>query len=228
MLIEPKPTKIKTMVLCFMVAVVIWFMNKLNQDGYRVQVKYPLRITYNDSAYTPLSTLPKEVTAQLTGNGWKLLRKSLSLGVSPVNYHLADPLRSNQLNANVLMMQMNEQIKDVRVNEVMPDTTLLAFDKLVSKNIVLKVNNAQIDPEKGFVVSSVVNLSPSNIIFTGAASAIKNLKDTIWVKIPRKKIKTNFDENLSIDYPHLVFVKANTDKVFVSFEVAELLSPQNP
>ena len=227
MAIESKSVRTKTMLLCLLAATLIWFMNKLNKDGYVVQVKYPLQITYNDSVYIPIRPLPKNVMAQISGNGWTLLRKSLSLAVTPVVCHLPNPLNANLISTNYLAMQMNEQIKDVKINHILPDTNQIGFERRVQKKCLLKVDSMNVDIQPHFAISSLINLTPNTVIFDGPSSTVSKLRDTIWIKIPAKRIRNNFDESLNIDYPHSPLVKASTEKVFVSFEVAELLSPVN-
>jgi len=222
---ESKSVRSKTMLLCLLAGTLIWFMNQLNKDGYVVQVKYPLNITYNDSIYIPTSHLPKNITAQISGNGWKLFRKSFSFAVTPVIIHLANPLQSNLLNTNYLTMQMNEQIKDVKINHILPDTNQISFERRLQKKCLLKVDSLKIDILPRFAISSLINITPNTVTFDGPVSLIKNIHDTIWVKIPAKGIRNNFDESLKIDYSHSSLIKASTEKAFVSFEVAELLSP---
>ncbi len=189
-----------------------------------LRVNYPLHITYNDTTYIPTSVLPKSITALLNGNGWKLLGKSFYVTTKPVQYHIAAPLQVSNINTNLLIAQMQEQIKDVVVRGVVHDTSSFTFDRRIQKKVVLKLDSTQISLENNFVVASLINLAPNVVIFDGAASAMKQLKDTIWVKIAAKRLRTNFDEEVRIDIPRSPLMKANTEKVFVSFEVAELLS----
>jgi hypothetical protein len=220
-----RPFKTRTLALSVLGAVVIWLFNELNKDGYTLKVNYPVELTYNDSLYIPVAPLPKKITAILNGTGWELLRKSFAFTVSPVVYELTDPLRNRTLNTASLAAMMSEQVKDVTINSVVADTVNLEFDRFMTKTAVLRLDSLGVDLEKRFVISSFVNLNPQTVTFKGPALLVDNLKDTILIKVPAKRIRANYDEDLPIKYPRSSLVKASAERVFVSFEVAELLRP---
>ncbi len=209
-------------------ATIIWLFNELNKEGYTLQVQYPIQLTYNDSLYIPITPLPKSVTATLNGNGWTLLRKSLSFTVYPVQYPITNPLATRSLNPAVLTTLMHEQVKDVRMTNVMLDINSLDFEERMIKTAVLKADSAGLDLFPRFVVSSFINLRPSTVTFDGPTSLVSDIADTILVRVPAKKIRGNYDEELPVRYPQSPLLKASTDRVFVSFEVAELLGNTPP
>jgi hypothetical protein len=223
-----RPFKTRTLLLSLSGAVIIWFFNELNKDGYTLKVNYPIKLTYNDSLYVPVAPLPKKVTAILNGTGWALLRKSLSFTVAPVVYELTDPLHNRTLNTASVAAMMTEQVKDVVISSVVADTVNLDFDRFITKTSILRLDSVGVQLEKRFVISSFVNLNPQTVTFKGPALLVDNLKDTILVKIPTKNIRANYDEELPIKYLHSASVKASAERVFVSFEVAELLRPMPP
>ena len=220
-----RPAKTRTLFLSVSGAIIIWLFNELNKDGYTLNVRYPVELTYNDSLYVPVSPLPRSVTAILNGTGWSLLRKSLSFTVSPVVYELPDPLQNRTLNTALLAVMMTEQVKDVKINSVVADTVSLDFDRLMTKTSVLRFDSLGVDLAKRFVISSFVNLSPEKVTFKGPALLVDAIQDTILVQVPAKNIRGNYDEDLPIRYPKSVLVKASSERVFVSFEVAELFRP---
>jgi len=225
---KPRPSKPRTLLLSISGALVIWLFNELNKDGYTLKVNYPLKLTYNDSLYIPVTPLPKKITAILNGTGWSLLRKSMAFTVTPVAYQLTDPLRNSTLNTSSLAVIMTEQVKDVKISGIVADTVTLDFDRFMSKTAVIRLDSAAIHLEKRFVISSFINLNPRTITFKGPALLVENLPDTILVKVPNKNIRANYDEELPLNYPRLAAVKASGERVFVSFEVAELLRPLPP
>jgi hypothetical protein len=133
------------MIFSLIAATVIWLFNELNKEGYTLQVRYPINLTYNDSLYIPITPLPKSVSAVLTGNGWTLLRKSLSFANKPVAYPLNNPLAVNTLNTNALASIMSDQIKDARISHVVLDNTHVDFEERVIKISLLKIDSLGID-----------------------------------------------------------------------------------
>jgi hypothetical protein len=217
------PSRTRVLLLSLLAAAVIWLFNELNKEGYTLQVRYPIQLTYNDSVYVPLTPLPKSVTATLIGNGWALLRKTLSFTVAPVAFEIANPLVTRTLDASMLSSVMSQQVRDVQIRNVAADTNMIDFDERQIKTCVLMADSTDIDLAPNFVISSLINLTPRTVTFDGPSLLVNDIADTIRVKVPAKKIRGNYDEELRIPYPQSMLVKPSVEKVFVSFEVAELL-----
>ncbi len=214
---------LKTLILCFLAAFVFWLLNSLNKSGYSTKIQYPLAIKYNDSLYISTTPLPKQITVSLSSTGWDLLKDNLSLNVSPLIYEIANPLTVRRLDNAFLIETLSAKLKNTKVNYVVTDTTTLNFERKITKIINLKVDSLGIDLQKNYVVSSVINISPSQIILEGPESVLKHYQDTFLVKIPAKHLAINFDDKVSISLPKNALVKSNFEKTLVSFEVAELL-----
>jgi hypothetical protein len=214
-----------TLLLCIVAATVFWLMNALNKDGYSLRVAYPLQVSYNDTLYTPTSPLPRRVMVNISGNGWKLLRKSLSFTVSPLVYPISQPLTAKFLNTSSITDLMSEQVKDVKVNYVVADTLDLHFERKVTKTVRLKIDSLHIDLRRPFVISSLINLTPRTVTFEGPESVLNAFGDTLLVVVPERKIDTDYDAKIPLDYPKSAFVKASHEQAQVSFEVAVLQVP---
>ncbi len=121
--------------------------------------------------------------------------------------------------------ELSDQIKHLKVNYVVADTLEMSFDHRMTKTVRLLPDSTHIDLLPRFVVSSVINLTPSTLTVQGPARLIKGIPDTLMVKIPGRRISNNFDEELPISAFKHPMIQRSTDRVFVSFEVGELLSP---
>ena len=221
----PRRLDLKTMSLCILAAIVFWLMNALNKDGYSTKLAYPLRVSYNDSLYIPTSPLPRQIQVKISGRGWSLLRKALSFNVLPVVYSVAQPLKAKFINTSSLTDIMSEQVRDVKVNYVFADTLDIEFDHKTTKTVRLKIDSLGINLRKPFVVSSVINLTPQTVTFEGPASVLKDFHDTLLVRVTDRKIDTDYDATLTLDYPRSPWVKANHETIKISFEVAALQMP---
>ncbi|GAA4470667.1 hypothetical protein GCM10023189_59750 [Nibrella saemangeumensis] len=210
-------------------AALFWMMNSLNRDYYSLNVEYPIRFIYDDSLYIPVSPLPQTITVNVSGVGWELLGHSLlPLQAKPVDYYVRNPLRASAINTSSLTAAFADQIKDVRVNYVLADTLEVAFDRRMIKSVRIIADSARIDMAPQFVITSVINITPSHIQVGGPERLVSGLPDTVRLQIPRKRISDNYDEEIPIlafQHPQL---RTSTNRVFVSFEVAELLSPLPP
>lgn len=212
--------------ICFVGAGLFWIMNALNKEGYSLNVEYPVHFQFNESAFISTTTLPRTVRVNVSGNGWDLLRLSwLPFRTEPVNYQVKNPMQASIINTSAMTAALSDQIKSLRVNYVVADTLEMSFDHRITKTIRLVPDSVKIDLLPRFVVSSVINLTPATITVQGPARLLKGFSDTMIVKIPGRRIAANYDEELTITAFRHPLVQRSSDKVFVSFEVGELLSP---
>ncbi|MDB5241891.1 MAG: hypothetical protein JWP57_2516 [Spirosoma sp.] len=212
--------------LCLAAASLFWFLNALNKNGYTLNVEYPVHFVYNDSLYVPTTPLPRTVTVNVSSDGWGLLRHSwLPFRVEPVDYAVKDPIRASVINTSSLAAAVAEQVKKLQVNYVVADTLELGFDRRMTKTIRLMVDSLHINLAPRYLVSSQINVTPRTIEVTGPDRLVRGLPDTLMIKIFRKRIVDNYDEEILLNQFKHPLLQVSTDRVIVSFEVGELLSP---
>jgi hypothetical protein len=223
---QSRPVQLPTLILCLLAAAVIWLLNALNKNNYTVSVQYPIEFVYNQKLYVPTTPLPKTITVSITGNGWKLFRKSwLPFRSQAIRYPVNQPLQTKFINTASLAASLSDHAKDVRVNFVAGDTLALNFDRLAAQEVPVVVDSSGIDLADRMVVSSLINVSPRTIRFEGPARLLRAMPDTIKVKIPARRLALSYDEELRLPIPRHPLLRASADQVTVSFEVAELLQP---
>jgi len=215
-------SKFRPFILCLGAASVFWLLDALSKDGYSTEVSYPIQFQYDQEAFIPLKPLPQEIIVSLSSTGWGLLKNNLWVGIEPLVYSIGNPLKINQLNSSSLAKELSSQLVGSRVNYVVSDSLELSFDRKLKKTIKLKVDSLAIDLARGFVVSSPINILPNTITIEGPESSLKNYQDLIILPISAKRLGTNFDEKVQIDYPKNPLVKSSAERALVSFEVAEL------
>ncbi len=214
----------KVFLVCFLAATFLWLMTALNKDSYSLKLDYPIHFDYDESEYIPIEPLPKSVSVNVSGNGWNLLRKSwLRFAQRPLEYRVGNPLKANFINTASLKSKLIEHFPDVQVNYVIADTLELYFERKITRIIPIRVDSMGIDIRSGYVISSLINLSPSLISVEGPTSMLRAYPDTIVVRIPMRKIQNNFDETLSLDIPKVRTIEVSHSDVSVSFEVARIL-----
>ena len=212
--------------LCLLAAASFWLLSALNKPGYTLNVEYPLRLVYNDSVFIPTAPLPKTVRVNVSSDGWGLLRHSwLPFRVEPVTYVIKNPLQATSLNTSTLTATLAEHIKKLHVNYVVSDRLDVHFDRRATKTLYLKVDSLHINLDPRFIVSSVINLTPRIISIEGPAKLVRGLPDTLLVNIPRKRVADNYDEEIPLNQLRHPLLRTSADRVAVSFEVGELLSP---
>jgi hypothetical protein len=220
---SPPKTDYKAIAICLLAAIIFWIMNALNKDGYSLKIPFPLQFSYNDSLYIPTQPLPEKISVNVSGNGWNLLRKVFAVNVNPIKYSISKPLKTRMLNTGSLTDSVSEYIKDVKINYVVADRFELEFDRKISKQFTVKVDSSNISLKDRYVITSLINVNPRIITLTGPESVLEEMGSTILVKVPSQRLQDNYDDEVKLLLPKNSLIKANKDRVAVSFEVAELL-----
>jgi YbbR domain-containing protein len=216
-------TDYKAVFISLLAAIIFWIMNALNKDGYSQKMSFPLQFSYNDSLYIPTQPLPEKISVNVSGNGWNLLRKAFALDITPVKYSIEKPLKTKYLNTGSLTDSLSDYIKDVKVNYVVADRFDLEFDRKISKEFTVRVDSTSIPLKERYVISSLINVNPRKVVLEGPESTLENMGNTIYVKVPGKRLQDNFDDEIKLPIPPNSQIKPNKDRVAVSFEVSELL-----
>jgi hypothetical protein len=216
---------IKTFLGCFLAASFFWLMNSLNKDNYSVKLSYPLNIEYDNGAFVPVQPLPKRISVNVSGDGWNLLQRSwLNFNAIPVVYKVLNPTKASFINSTALTDQITELFPDLRVNYVVADTFELSFERKIRKIIPIRIDSLHINMQTGYVISSIINVSPSLISVDGPVSLVQSYPDTLKIAIPTPRIQNNYDETLQIPIPLSPLIEVSHRDVSVSFEVAQFLN----
>src|SRR5215217_1753071 len=149
-------------------------MNVLNTENYSIKLNYPLEIEYDNSSYVPMQPLPRRISVNVSGDGWTLLQKSwLNFNANPVVYKVLNPNEASFINSTTLTDQVTELFPDLHVNYVVADTFELSFEPKIRKIIPIRIDSASINIKPGYVISSIINVSPSLISVDGPVSLVK-------------------------------------------------------
>ncbi len=219
---QPK-TDYKAISICLLAAIIFWIMNALNKDGYSLKIPFPLQFTYNDSLYIATQPLPEKISVNVSGSGWSLLRKVFATNNTPIKYSITKPLKTRFLNTGSLADSISDYIKDVKVNYIVADKFEIEFDRKISKEFYVKIDSLHISLKDRYVITSLINVNPRTITLVGPESVLEEMGSTILVKVPSQRLQDNYDEEIKLPLPQNTLIKANKDRVAVSFEVAELL-----
>ena len=177
--IPSKKTDYKAVAVSVLAAIVFWIMNALNKDGYSQKMSFPLKFSYNDSLYIPTQPLPENISVNVSGSGWSLLRKAFTSDDTPIKYLVSKPLKTRYLNTGSLTDSLSEYIKDVKVNYVVADRFELEFDRKISKQFIVKVDSANIDLKDRYVISSLINVNPRTITLEGPETVLSEMGSVI-------------------------------------------------
>lgn len=217
--------RVKTFIGCLLAATFFWLMNVLNKDNYSIKLNYPLVIDYDNTSFVAVQPLPKRVSVNVSGDGWSLLQKSwFNFNADPVVYKVLNPSKDSFINTTTLTDQITELFPLLKVNYVIADTFELNFERKVRKIIPIRIDSLDIHMQKGYMISSIINVSPSLISIDGPASVLSTYPDTLHISIATPKIQNDYDETLPLDFKMSPLVEISHKEVSVSFEVARYLN----
>ncbi|MFA7472737.1 MAG: hypothetical protein WCY86_07545, partial [Spirosomataceae bacterium] len=67
----------------------------------------------------------------------------------------------------------------------------------------------------------IINMSPSLLSIEGSSNDVKRFPDSLVVRIPDNRIRTNYESKLPLELPNSS-VKVSHEAVYVSFEVSQI------
>lgn len=210
------------MLLCFTAATTFWLLNALNKTYTNIRTTYPLAFVYNEEKYIPLNPLPDEIEINVSGKGWKLLRKSLMLDVRPAEILIQSIPRQDYLTGPALRSNVASVLDGLQLNFIFTDTIAFKFDRRIRRKIPLVVDSAAIVTAPNAFIASPVLVTPDSVLFDGPASIVGKLSEPFPVKLPVTNLDRSFKRFVPVDYPHKSLVTASISDVEVSFAISPL------
>ncbi|WP_239022996.1 hypothetical protein [Pontibacter mangrovi] len=212
----------RIVLLCFVAASTFWLLNALNKS-YSTQTSYPIRFVYNDRQLVPIKPLPQEVDINVTGKGWKLLRKSLRLDVQPAEIYIRDLPRNNYLLGSALRPSLVNALDGLQLNFVVTDTIYFDFDPKVQKRMALRLDPSQRLTDNLHTIVGPVRINPDSITFTGPASLIDSLPNPFLLRLPEQSLVEPTEVSVPVNYDYQSLVEADVEEAQVSVNVKGLV-----
>jgi len=166
--------------VCLFAASTIWVLNALNKT-YTTRISYPLTWEYDTTRYLPLQPLPPAVTVNVTGRGWKLLRKNLMVDVRPAEVRLGRLPDTRYVLGQALRPSLQSAMEGLQFNYVVTDTLWVQFDRLASRKLNLTLSRAT----DGSALPYAAEFEPKSIVFRGPATMVNFLADPYPVHLPQ-------------------------------------------
>ena len=211
----------RIVVLCFVAASTFWLLNALNKS-YSTQTTYPVRFVYSDQRLVPIKPLPEEVMVNVTGKGWKLLRKSLKVEVQPAEIYIRNLPRNNYLLGSALRPALVNAMDGLQLNFVVTDTLFFDFNTRVTRRIPLKLDPKQRVTEDRHAVLRPVRISPDTITFQGPSSMVDSLPNPFLLRLPITNLTESAKIVVPIEYDNKSMVKADISEATVSVRIRPL------
>ncbi len=207
--------------LCFITAATFWLLNALNKS-YTTQVSYPILFRYNAKEYVPVKPLPEEVTINVTGKGWKLLRKNLLFNVKPAELTIRNLQTVKRLPGHALRPAISNVLDGLNLNFVVTDTVSFDFDRLVTRKLPLAIDTTQVKVAPGHVFMGSVKILPDSVTFTGPELILNQFPNPFPLTLPNQNFAAPFKGDVPLTYDYTSLVKADVSEAEVQFRVIAL------
>lgn len=190
--------QLKIMILCFITATIFWFLNALNKK-YTSEISYPVSFVFDTTQNISIvSPLPKDISVELNGTGWKLLSLSLGYDLTPVPIEVENPVGTKVIATASLGPIFRNFFSDYQFINARPDSLYLDIQNRVSKEVKLYVEKDSLNLAPGFKVFSDIVIEPNIVTYTGPENFIKKLPDSMAVFNEKKELDKTVDEPLSL------------------------------
>ncbi|MGF1636763.1 MAG: hypothetical protein ACFCUU_06795 [Cyclobacteriaceae bacterium] len=213
----------KVIFLCLFGAAVFWLFNALNKN-YTTRINQPVIYEYNTDTLIAISRLPNELPINVTGTGWQLLQRNLSIKTTPIRIPFLSPLETKYLTRPELLQFAEDQITDLTVNYIARDTLKVNIDRKVTKTMPLAIDSLVV--LNNYIFASEVSIEPDTVVFTGPSSIMDLFQETLVLEIPPKDLNTNFDQRIKLETFISPLIKSNPESVKVKFELIDFVDAE--
>ncbi|RDC62277.1 hypothetical protein AHMF7616_00869 [Adhaeribacter pallidiroseus] len=214
------------MLLCFIAASTFWLLNALNKNYTNIRVTYPIRFVYDQREYIPLRPLPEEITINVSGKGWKLLRKYLMLDVQPADISMQGLIQQQAISTAIFRPNVANALDGLQLNFIVTDSLRFKFDKQVKRKIPLILDTLHLPINANYALVNPITITPKEVEFEGPASVLDSLPNPFVLSLPKTTLTGSFNSSVPIDYPYKALVKSDIVEAEIKFNV-KLLAWQN-
>jgi hypothetical protein len=214
-------TNWKAFALCLFAAAVFWIFNALNKN-YSTNLSLPLRVEFDEAKYAAAKAIPAQLTVNVNGIGWELLRKTLGQRVPTISLPLERPADTHRIPGIALVPQVVSQLGALQLNYVVLDTLRLAIEPKVSRKIKLTATLDGLTFRKNLGRISPVVVLPDSLVLEGPKSYIDSLGETLYLNVTGKRIGGHYRESLEVLIEHSEFISRNPPVAEVMFEVGPI------
>jgi hypothetical protein len=211
----------KAIVLCIFAATIFWFFNALNKT-YTTNLRFPLTFAYDRDNFVPVRSLPRDISLNVTGNGWTLFRRSTGLKIPPLEIPVDRPAETKKIGRTSLLAFFSNQLEGLQINYVLTDTLVVDLEPKAGRWVSVRLDTTALQLKKGYGIASFISIMPDSIFVEGPKPMISMLQDPVEVTVPFRNIDEHFMEDVEVAFPSTEFLKRNPPTVAVMFNVEKL------
>ncbi len=215
----------KVIILCFSTAATFWFFNALNKV-YTARIDYPVQLVFNRDSLVALKDPPEEIPINVTGGGWQLLKRTISVNIEPVTIRPENPVATQFFTAANLLPIFSNQLNDLNINYIATDTIFFKIEPYADRKLCIKLDSTSINLRENYHITTDLLVEPDSVNFHGPESLVNQLPEVFLVALSEKNINSNYNEELSLDLFSQSLIKKEPEVIHVQFDVEEFIDQQ--
>jgi hypothetical protein len=208
--------------LCVATAATFWFFNALNKV-YTTRIDYPIQLRYDRDSLVMVKEPPRKVPINVTGGGWQLLKRTVSINAEPIFLEPEKPAQTRSYSSARLLPIISEQLTDLNVNYVATDSISFRIEPYADRKLAIDLDSASISLRQNFSITSPVAIEPDSVVFHGPLSMVNQLPEVFMVSLDEEEIDDGYDEELSLDLFSNSIIKKQPEVVHITFSVEEFV-----
>lgn len=204
--------KITVAVFAYIIALILWLLVNLGRT-FNLSVKIPLVAEQLPVQRALTAPLPKYVTVNFNGEGWKLI----NIYHNPPPVHI-NP-RKNRLNLYDIVREQMNTFPGITVLKVQPSVLMIHTDKKVHRKVPI-VSNIELETKPQFDLIDSPKLTPDSVTVTGAKSIVDNIEEWETKAETIKDASKNIDRIVTLEKP-ISILNLSFDKVRYRAKISE-------
>lgn len=200
----------------------IWFLSALNKS-YTTVVRCPIQLDYVKEGTIEVIIPPNYVEVNVSGNGWDLLKQSLSFGQNPLILTIENPINTKQIAGYTIQPHLAQHLSFLNLNFVVTDTITFDIQPLLSKRMDVYIDSMAISLEEAYQIISPISVTVDTVHITGPEKLINSLTDSLILNIPSSNIDRDYNSNISIDLYDPRLVSFAPSEINVRFEISKYI-----
>lgn len=215
----------KAILSCISAATLFWFLNAMNSD-HVADVNYPVVFTYNEQELMFTSEKSQVLRFHVSGSGWEIFKMKLGWWDDPIQFDVVSKRSYKYFLTKDLSAIVEDKLADVvDVRYFLDDTLYTGLDKVQKVKFKVVLSRETIGLKKGYKLDGPIQVSPEYILVTGPVAILDTISKKVVIACSESDISEDYKEEIALPaLPHPL-LKANEEKIEVSFKVSNNKRP---
>jgi len=191
------------------IATSIWFLWTLEKE-YTTVISNPVEYVNLPDNIVLVDELPSKIQMEVTGKGFAILRHNWDISKKSlkIDFKVLHPAKLDEtdgqrieLNLNSIKTRLADQLTDIRVIAVIPNTIPLEFARMVKKMVPI-IADLDLELEKQYMLRGSIVIIPDSIEVSGPSSVLDTLSSIFTNPLKLRKVENAIKRNLGLVAVH--------------------------